>query len=73
MSQPNTKRFAIQGMHCTSCAVSIDWELEDVDGVELAKTNFADAVTEVTYDDARVSTDEILAAVARAGFTAQPA
>lgn len=73
MSQPNTQRFSIQGMHCTSCAVSIDWEIEDVEGVELAKTNFADAVTEVTFDAARVSTDDILAAVTRAGFTAQPA
>ncbi len=33
--------FKIQGMHCTSCAMNIDGELEDTEGIKEAKTNYA--------------------------------
>jgi copper chaperone CopZ len=59
-------------MHCASCAVSIDWEIEDLPGVEEARTSYAEGRTRVTFDPGAVSVDEIVAAVGRAGFTAQP-
>jgi len=72
MSQPVvTRAFEIAGMHCTSCAMSIDWELEDVDGVRAAKTSYARARTEVTYDPTTVAEPELLAAIERAGFAAR--
>lgn len=33
--------LAIEGMHCTSCAMTIDEELEDLPGVKRAKTSYA--------------------------------
>lgn len=68
-----TRRFKIQGMHCTSCAMTIDWEIEDVEGVENVTTSYAKAVTSVTYDAAAVDESAILAAIKRAGFEAVPA
>jgi copper chaperone CopZ len=67
-----TRRYAVSGMHCGSCAMSIDWELEDMDGVVEARTSFATCVTSVTLDPQRASDDAILAAIARAGFVATP-
>ncbi len=68
-----TKTYRIEGMHCTSCAMTIDWEVEDVPGVRDAKTTYAAGTTIVTFDPAVASEESIAAAIARAGFQAQPA
>lgn len=73
MSEPTKRRFEIAGMHCTSCAITIDWEIEDLPGVAESRTSYADARTEVVFDPDRVSEAEILAAIGRAGFTARAA
>ena len=67
------QRFVIEGMHCTSCSMTIDWELEDLPGVSEASTSYAKAVTEVQYDPSQTSMQDILTAIERAGFTASPA
>ncbi|EGX61034.1 MULTISPECIES: heavy-metal-associated domain-containing protein [Streptomyces] len=65
----------IEGMHCTSCGLSIDDELEDVPGVRYASTNFRAGLTTVTLaEGTEVDTSELVAAVRRAGdYTARPA
>ncbi|MCB0217427.1 MAG: heavy-metal-associated domain-containing protein [Caldilineae bacterium] len=74
MSEPNiTQRFSIQGMHCSSCAMSIDWELEDLPGVAKATTSYARATTEVTFDPHQTSLETLLSAIERAGFKGLPA
>ena len=35
----------IDGMHCTSCSLSIDGELEDLPGVISASTSYAKSIT----------------------------
>lgn len=70
MSAPPVDRtFAVDGMHCASCAMSIDWELEDVDGVIEAKTSYAKARTDVRYDPGKVSEADLVAAIERAGYS----
>lgn len=64
-----TATLAIDGMHCNSCAMSIDWEVEELEGVSDSSTSFARGSTRVTYDPLAVTPDAILAAVGRAGFT----
>lgn len=66
-----TATFAIEGMHCNSCAMSIDWEIEELDGVADASTSFARQSTRVTYDPDKVSIEAIEAAIGRAGFAGQ--
>ena len=72
MSASNQQQFRIEGMHCSSCAMSIDMEIEDVEGVSDASTSFAKATTVVTFDPQRASSDQIVAAIKRAGFEPQP-
>lgn len=66
------KTFKIVGMHCTSCAINIDGELEDTEGVVSSNTSYAKQQVEVEFDAGKVSEKNILNAVKRAGYTAAP-
>ncbi|MEU0042873.1 heavy-metal-associated domain-containing protein [Streptomyces werraensis] len=58
----------IQGMHCTSCGLLIDDELEELPGVRSASTDFRSKRTTVRLEEgAAVDTDALVAAVASAG------
>lgn len=61
----------IVGMHCSSCAMNIEGELEDTPGVESVKVNFAKEKAEVAFDPEKVNLDEIQQAVKRAGYDCQ--
>lgn len=60
----------IKDMHCTSCAINIDGELEDTPGVISAGTNYAKAESKVEFDEAKIDIDQLLEAVKRAGYNA---
>lgn len=62
--------FKIIGMHCASCALTIDLDLEDIPGIKFSKTNYAKAETEVEFDQTLVTTDRILTVIAKTGYTA---
>jgi len=64
------KVFTITGMHCTSCAMNIDGELEDTGKVKDVKTNYAKAQTEVTYDPKEISDEEIIVTIKKSGYDA---
>lgn len=50
----------IDGMHCVSCAMTIDGALEDLDGVIESSTNYAKQTTKVVFDHERVVPDQII-------------
>ena len=64
--------FKITGMHCTSCAMNIDGEIEDTEKVKNVKTSYAKQETEVEYDPEEITEEEIIKAVEKAGYTATP-
>lgn len=64
------KKFKISGMHCTSCAMNIDGELEDTNGVKQANTNYAKSQTEVEYDESKLSDKQIIDLIKKVGYTA---
>lgn len=59
-------------MHCTACAMNIDFELEDTHGVKSAKTNYAKSLTEVEFDPDILDEKKIEDIIKKAGYTAQP-
>ena len=66
------KKFKITGMHCTSCAMSIDGDLEDnVQGVNSAKTNYASQVCEVEFDEKNVTISQILKQIKETGYQSE--
>lgn len=50
----------IEGMTCTSCALGVEYQLKQVDGVLEAKINYEEGKGYVTYDADKV-TGEIIA------------
>lgn len=68
--QGETILFKIDGMHCTSCSLSIDGELEDTPGVLSATTSYAKAETQVLYDPERVSPDQLQKVIEKLGYRA---
>ena len=57
-------------MHCTSCAMNIDGELEDTQGVKTANTSYAKAITEVEYDSEKISAEQISTVIKNSGYQA---
>lgn len=57
-------QYAIEGMHCASCAVKIEKALQGAPGVTKATVNFA---TETVRVDGSASLDALAQAVARVG------
>lgn len=66
------KKFKIDGMHCTSCALSIDMDLEDLDGVKQSSTSYAKMETEVEFDEDKVNEEEIVKVIEKIGYKASP-
>lgn len=70
MSTKVKKMFKIEGMHCTSCAMNIDMELEDLSGIKEAKTSYAKQQLTVVYDAKKVTDEDIIKIVKQIGYTA---
>ena len=64
------KKFQIKGMHCISCAMTVDGAVEDLAGVKSASTNYARQFSEVEYDEKKVTDVQIIAVIEAAGYKA---
>lgn len=71
----NTTRTVLraEGFSCPSCVAKIEKQVGRLEGVESVKVHFASARIEVVHDESRTGSDEIIAAVAKAGYTARRA
>ena len=61
-----------EGFSCPSCVAKIEKALGQLPGVVLAKVHFASSRIEVDHDPAVASVDDLVAAVAKVGYTAHP-
>jgi Cu+-exporting ATPase len=59
----------IDGMHCMSCSMNIDDELEDTPGVIEADTNYAKGEAKVNFDPAKTNLGQLKKAVESLGYT----
>ena len=66
-----TYTLQVEGMHCASCGLLIDDTLEDLPGVVRAETRMRDGRTTVQVDPDRCTPDQLVAAVAEAGYPAR--
>lgn len=64
-------KLKINGMHCTSCAMNIDFDLEDLDGIKFVKTSYSKQETEIEFDENKTNSEKILAQVLKTGYKAQ--
>lgn len=61
-----TKTLKLHGMHCVSCSMLIEGELEDM-GVE-AKAHYAKQTVVVTYDPKKTNEEAITKTIQRLGY-----
>lgn len=61
-----------EGFSCPSCVAKIEKRVGRLDGVSNVKVHFASARIEVDHDPAATSVDDLVAAVAKAGYRAAP-
>lgn len=65
-----TVTLHIIGMHCVSCAMNIDFTLEDLEGVKDVHTDYARQKSTVTYDPDTITTKQLIIAVRKLGYEA---
>ena len=68
MSKIVKHKLKITGMHCSSCAMSIDFDLEDLDGVKKANTNYAKQEVEVEFDEDKVNLEDVVKTIENTGY-----
>ncbi len=61
-----------EGFSCPSCVNKIEKRVSRLKGVDDVKVHFATARIEVDHDESQVSVDDLVAAVAKAGYKATP-
>jgi len=61
------RQLKLSGMHCVSCSMLIEGELEDM-GVE-AKANYAKQYVDVVYDERKITDTDIRKAIEKLGYT----
>lgn len=69
-SKKNYKRvlFKIKGMHCISCAMKIDGDLEETKGVISASTSYAKSEVQVIFDSKTVGKESLINVIKNAGY-----
>lgn len=64
----NKRTFKVDGMHCASCASSVETMLGAMEGVDQANVNFADESVFVQYDEGVISQQKMKEAVQKIGY-----
>jgi copper chaperone len=62
----------VRGMTCNHCAMRVQKALKSVAGVQDAKVDLEKAQAAVTYEEGKVSLDQLATAVVDAGYKVVP-
>ena len=60
-------------MHCVSCAMNIDFDLEDTEGVKSVNTSYAKAECVVEYEENKLDKNKIIEVIKKTGYQATTA
>lgn len=64
-------KLKIDGMHCNSCAMNIDFDLEDLEGVKSAHTSYVRQESEIEFDENQISLNRVLKQIKKTGYQAK--
>lgn len=59
--------YKTKKMHCSSCEMLIEGDLEEMPGVKEAKSDYKKELTIVLFDEISVSHDQIIETIRKAG------
>ncbi len=63
------KTFNVPDMSCGHCKAAVEGELNKLSGVESSLADVEKGTVEVTYDESRVSNEQLVKAIEEAGYT----
>ncbi len=74
MTSSTTTRTVLraEGFSCPSCVSTIEKQIGRLHGVESVSVHFASARIEIDHDADRISVDQLVSAIAKAGYKAAP-
>jgi len=64
-------RYKVKGMHCASCAMKVELEVEKLPGVKEAKVSLSSGDLEIKCDFP-IKAEDVCGAVSCAGYEASP-
>lgn len=62
------EKLRVVGMHCATCAITIEKALKKLEGVKEARVSLASEEAVIEYDPSKVSLKEIVEAIRRVGY-----
>lgn len=62
--------FKLDGMHCVSCSMNIDGELEEMSGVINASTSYAKSSCAIEFDPTKVKERDLTQTIKKLGYEA---
>ena len=65
------ERYHISGMTCSACSAHVEKAVNKLPGIEKASVNLLTETMEVSYSEDRLTSEEIVSAVERAGYGAE--
>lgn len=68
-SKGETIVFKLSGLHCASCSLNIDGELEETKGVISSNTSYAKQETVVVYDPKLIKPIQFKKSIEKLGYT----
>ena len=66
-----TQTYTITGMTCAACSSAVERVTRKMDGVEESNVNLTTGLLTITYDETKLTPEEIIKKVDRAGFGAE--
>ena len=66
------KRYHITGMTCSACSSHVEKAVGNLEAVENVSVNLLTESMDVSYDEEKIGGDQIVSAVEKAGYGAQP-
>lgn len=64
--------YDIGGMHCAACSAAVERVTRKLDGVKSSEVNLTTEKMSIEYDESRLKSEQIIAKIEKAGFTATP-
>ncbi|MFO7991127.1 MAG: copper ion binding protein, partial [Thermoplasmata archaeon] len=63
------KNIPIEGMHCASCAQTIEKSLDKLEGIDKSNVSYASEQASIEYDPSKIKMDDVSKAVEEAGYS----
>ncbi len=61
----------LNGLHCSSCVMNIEMELEDIKGVKKAEGSYTKSEVKVEFDEKETGPEKFLEAIKGLGYSGE--